>query len=203
MGDPDFLMQDSPSSLDQVYRQFYGKGFTINPNGGQVFIEIDFKEPEDYNNDTGLLTINESILFWKYPKEVASIVKGISYQVIEVNSIFSKGKFTQELSCVINPMTDIVAKESNSEIGRPAALDASGRRTASSDPRVGPIISEEDKVLANNEVNRLATRYPVKTNSALNASSENKDDNVVNPTKQPANQGGRNQPVPGRPRGGI
>jgi len=205
MGDPDFLMQDSPSSLDQVYRQFYGKGFTINPNGGQVFIEIDFKEPEDYNNDTGLLTINESILFWKYPKEVASIVKGISYQVIEVNSIFSKGKFTQELSCVINPMTDIVAKESNSEIGRPAALDASGRRTASSDPRVGPIISEEDKVLANNEVNRLATRYPVKTNSALNASSENKDDNVVNPTKQPANQGGggRNEPVPGRPRGGI
>ena len=29
------------------------------------------------------------------------------------------------------------------------------------------------------------------TNKALNASSESNDDNVVNPTKQPANQGGR------------
>ena len=191
MGDPDFLMQDSPSSVNQVYRQFYGKGFTINPNGGQVFIEIDFKEAEDYNNDDGLLTINESILFWKYPKEVASIVKGISYQVTEVNSSFSKGKFIQELSCIINPMTDIVAKESNNQAGRPAALDASGRRTGGSDPRVGPIITEEDKALAASEVTRLATRYPVKTNSALNASTEPNDENVVNPTKHPANQGGR------------
>lgn len=203
MGDPDFLMQDSPSSVNQVYRQFYGKGFTINPNGGQVFIEIDFKEAEDYSNDDGLLTINESILFWKYPKEVASIVKGISYQVTEVNSSFSKGKFIQELSCVINPMTDIVAKESNNQAGRPTALDASGRRTGGSDPRVGPIITEEDQALAANEVTRLATRYPVTTNSALNAATEPNDENVVNPTKQPANQGGRDEPVPGRPRGGI
>ena len=191
MGDPDFLMQESPSSINQVYRQFYGKGFTINPNGGQVFIEIDFKEAEDYNNDTGLLTINQSILFWKYPKEVASIVKGISYQVIEVNSSFSKGKFIQELGCVINPMTDVVAKEATNSAGRPVALDASGRQTGASDARVAPTITEEDKALAASEVNRLATKYPVKTNSALNASSENKDDNIVTPTKQPANQGGR------------
>ena len=88
-------------------------------------------------------------------------------------------------------MTDIVAKESNNQAGRPAALDASGRRTGGSDPRVGPIITEEDKALAASEVTRLATRYPVKTNSALNAATEPNDENVVNPTKQPANQGGR------------
>ena len=191
MGDPDFLIQDSPSSLNQVYRQFYGKGFTINPNGGQVFIEIDFKEAEDYNNDTGLLTINESILFWKYPKEVASVVKGISYQVIEVNSSFSKGKFTQELGCIINSMTDVVSKESTNAAGRPIELDASGRRTGASDSRLPPVITEEDKIQAEREVNNLASRYPSSTNKALNASSESNDDNVVNPTKQPANQGGR------------
>jgi hypothetical protein len=192
MGDPDFLVQDSPSSVNQVYRQFYGKGFTINPNGGQVFIEIDFKEADDYNNDNGLLTINQSILFWKYPKEVASLVKGVSYQVIEVNSSFSKGKFTQDLECRINPMTDLISKETNNEAGRPSApLDASGRRTGATDPRVAPVITEEDRARAVTEVNNLAARYPATTNSALNASSESNDDNVVNPTKQPANQGGR------------
>jgi hypothetical protein len=191
MGDPDFLMQESPSSANQIYRQFYGKGFTINPNGGQVFIEIDFKEADDYNNDDGLLTINQSILFWKYPKEVASLVKGVSYQVIEVNSSFAKGKFTQDLECRINPMTDLISKESSDQVGRPPALDASGRRTGASDPRVTPIISAEDQALAANEVTRLATKYPVTTNSALNASSQPDDDGVINPTKQPANQGGR------------
>ena len=156
-----------------------------------MFIEIDFKEAEDYDNSTGLLTINQSILFWKYPKEVASLVKGISYQVIEVNSSFSKGKFTQELDCRINPMTDIISKESNNQAGRPAVLDASGRRTGASDTRVAPIITEEDQALAANEVTRLATKYPVTTNKSLNSGSVSNDDGVVNPTKQPANQGGR------------
>ena len=191
LGDPDFLVQDSPSSINQVYRQFYGKGFTINPNGGQVFIEIDFKEAEDYNNDTGLLTVNQSILFWKYPKEVASIVKGVSYQVTEVNSSFSKGRFTQDLSLIINPMTDLVSKESKNEAGRPAALDASGRRTGATDARLPPVITEQDKINAANEVTRLATKYPVTTNKSLNAASEAKDDGIINPIKKPANQGGR------------
>ena len=200
MGDPDFLMQESPSSANQVYRQFYGKGFTINPNGGQVFIEIDFKEAEDYNNDDGLLTINQSILFWKYPKEVSSLVKGVSYQVIEVNSSFSKGKFTQELECRINPMTDIVSKESNNEAGRPIASSTRFENTANQ-------AAAESNRLANAgnryayapnesaaETARLAATLGAganNTNKALNASSESNDDNVVNPTKQPANQGGR------------
>ena len=99
MGDPDYLMTESP--VNAVYRQFYGKGFTINPNGGQVFVEIDFKEAEDYGKD-GLLSINESILFWNYPKQVRDIVKGVSYLVTQVQHTFSKGKFTQELTCKIN-----------------------------------------------------------------------------------------------------
>lgn len=99
MGDPDYLMTESP--VNAVYRQFYGKGFTINPNGGQVFVEIDFKEAQDYGTD-GLLSINESILFWNYPKQVRDIVKGVSYLVTQVQHTFSKGKFTQELTCKIN-----------------------------------------------------------------------------------------------------
>ena len=108
LGDPDFLVQEQPGSLSSVYNQFYGTdGYTISPNGGQVFIEIDFKEAVDYDNNKGLLTINESITFWKYPKSIKSIVKGVSYQVLEVVSSFSKGKFVQDLSCAINTFPDV------------------------------------------------------------------------------------------------
>jgi hypothetical protein len=107
LGDPDFLMQPSPSSINALYNKFYGTdGFTINPNGGQVFIEINFKEPIDYKNKDGLLSINESILFWKYPADITADIKkrggGISYMVLSCASTFNKGKFEQELVCVIN-----------------------------------------------------------------------------------------------------
>jgi hypothetical protein len=100
LGDPDFLMNDSPGSLNEVYRAYYGNdGFTINPNGGQVFVEINFNEGRDYNNNTGLLKINEAILFWAEPNNVPQNPKinGIAYLVTEVESVFSGGGFTQKL----------------------------------------------------------------------------------------------------------
>jgi hypothetical protein len=126
LGDPDFLMTEVAGSVNTAYRQFYGKGFTINPNGGQVFIEIDFKEGEDYGNN-GLLSINKSILFWNYPKQVKDLVKGVSYLVTQVQHNFSKGKFTQELLCNINTFNNLskdepdlyrsIASDPNTNIG--------------------------------------------------------------------------------------
>lgn len=103
LGDPDFLMRESPDSINQLYDKFYGtNGFTINPNGGQVMVEVDFKEAVDYTSDDGLLDINESILFYPYPPKIAKIVKGVSYQVQDVTSKFSGGKFTQDLTLIMN-----------------------------------------------------------------------------------------------------
>jgi hypothetical protein len=104
LGDPDFLMQPSPSSINAFYNQYYGTdGFTINANGGQVFIEINFKEPKDYHNSTGLLSINQSIYFWNFPESIQKELNeqggGIRYMVTSVVSNFSKGKFDQELFC--------------------------------------------------------------------------------------------------------
>ena len=102
LGDPDYLMQTSASTIASVYSKFNGiDGFTINPNGGQTFIEINFNEPDDYNLDTGLMNINEKILFWKYPDSVKDLIKGIAYMVIDVTSTFSKGKFEQLLTSTI------------------------------------------------------------------------------------------------------
>ena len=210
LGDPDYLMQDSPSSINQVYRQFYGKGFTINPNGGQVFIEIDFKEAEDYSNDTGLLTINDSILFWKYPKEVASQIKGVSYMLVEVISTFSKGKFTQELDCVINQFPGITNKSDKNAAGRPTniqenVVDTRQSNNPNSDPNTNIGAEAQD---VQESVSGTFGSGANNTNKSLNSGSEANDNNVVNPTKQPANIGGgggngREEPVPGRPRGGA
>ncbi len=98
LGDPDFLMEDTIDSPSQVYNQFYGtNNFTINANGGQVFIELDFKEAVDYDYATGGLSINNQLKFWNYPEEAN--ISGLSYQVIKVDSTFSGGTFKQILNC--------------------------------------------------------------------------------------------------------
>jgi hypothetical protein len=63
-------------------------------------MQINFKEGVDYKNSDGLLSINESLLFWKYPKNVENVVKdkGIHYQLLKVDSDFSQGRFTQVIN---------------------------------------------------------------------------------------------------------
>ena len=123
LGDPDFLMQTNPISDAAIYNQFYGTdGYTINPNGGQVFIEINFKEPTDYKNSTGLLNINENIVFWKYPGDVqAEIDKrggGVSYMVLSCTSTFSNGQFIQDLEANINTFGDPKTSKKSGDAGR-------------------------------------------------------------------------------------
>jgi hypothetical protein len=125
LGDPDFIMQSSPSSINSLYNQFYGSdGFTINPNGGQVFIEINFIEPVDYQNSTGTMSLNNSIFFYKYPdyvqKDINSRGGGISYMVNKVSSTFQRGKFTQELTCSLNTFQDPGPSTVKSDQGRPS-----------------------------------------------------------------------------------
>ncbi len=107
LGDPDFLVQEHRSAIDSLYQRFYGDdGFRVTANGGQVFIEIDFKEAIDYNGKTGVMDLNESILFFRYPTALEDTIKGVSYKIITIDSTFSEGKFIQELSCAINTFTD-------------------------------------------------------------------------------------------------
>lgn len=125
LGDPDFLMQTSTSSINALYNKFYGVDqFTVNPNGGQVFIEINFKEPTDYNNRDGLLGINESIIFWEYPADVLAELKsrggGVSYMLRQCVSTFRGGKFEQELTANINTFGKNGSKTAGSDAGRPS-----------------------------------------------------------------------------------
>jgi len=103
LGDPDFLVRDAVSSLNSLYDQFYDTdGFTINAQGGQVFVEVVFKEGKDYDDKTGLQRINENILFIEYPEDVKAVAKdAIVYLLADVDSVFSDGRFEQTLNLIL------------------------------------------------------------------------------------------------------
>ena len=96
LGDPDYLIPTYSIQDIETARNFYGPDFTIDPSQGQVFIEIDFNQVEDYDNATGLLKPNHDIFFANYPSDLN--IKGIVYYITEVTSIFSKGKFEQTIT---------------------------------------------------------------------------------------------------------
>lgn len=146
LGDPDFIMHDTASvdtssSGSITYNKFYdSNGTTVNPTGGQVFMEIDFKEAVDYSLDgdltdlsygpngdrgvsgePGTLSINDSIEFWRFEDEdVQKEVKGIPYQIISVTNNLNNGSFTQSISAVINQG---LAADSLSDEGKREAED--------------------------------------------------------------------------------
>ena len=92
---------------DAVAKKFYGPDFTINPNSGQVFIEINFKQTEDYDINNGLLGPNDDISFMNYPPELRSKIKGMTFMVTQVVSRFSKGKFEQDITGILPEFTTI------------------------------------------------------------------------------------------------
>lgn len=125
-GDPDFISVGRATTENSIYNRFYGTDtFSVNADGGQVFIEIDFNEATDYNDQNGTLDINSSILFWRsYPPE--QNVKGISYRLLNTESMFSGGTFKQKLKCAVVLPTEI---DPNAKEVRPDNAD-----TATSNP---------------------------------------------------------------------
>jgi hypothetical protein len=130
LGDPDFLMTGVTNNTDVLSDKFYGPdGYTINPRGRQVFIEVNFNEPEDYDNESGLLSMNNSIYFFDYPKIIKQDLEsrggGVILQVLKVTSTFSKGKFEQQLDCWFPFFTEKTADvKAEKDAERPPAKGA-------------------------------------------------------------------------------
>lgn len=118
LGDPDFLMP----TIGNPKAPTDG---AIDPNTGQVFIEINFQQVDDYGysnsgslevpptfNDDGLLTPNGNIKMWEYPASVKEVAQNnIVYMVIAALSRFSKGVFTQDLKTVLPVFNDVTEKK--------------------------------------------------------------------------------------------
>ena len=135
LGDPDYLMTSTSKGYDEAVKKWFGTDQSINPNSGQVFIEIQFRDATDYESNSGkpsdgLLnpSQDDDILFWKYPDSIKKDVQGVIYMVWHVTSTFNKGIFQQELKTCVPPFVsdkNDSTKAQSSETGRfnSAALD--------------------------------------------------------------------------------
>ena len=134
LGDPDYLMTrigggQSPNSPKELA---YGPDYTINPYGGQVFIEILFNEGIDYNLYTGLFEINSEVEFYSGALEGGkNRTKGMIYMVMAINSTFSKGKFMQELELAM--WTDVTPPETSSVNSRENAKNETAKLAVTRD----------------------------------------------------------------------
>lgn len=118
LGDPDFLMETIGGSIDfargsssYLFSQFYGKRGSINPYGGQIYIEIVFKTAEDYNNQTGLMEFNPNLIFYgNFEQQKIIRSQGVVYLITNIESVMRRGQFTQQLNLVIVPPDQLIAK---------------------------------------------------------------------------------------------
>jgi hypothetical protein len=132
LGDPDFLIRDAATSIASLYNKFYDTdGYTISANGGQIFIEVAFKEAVDYKNSTGLMQINENIFFLNYPQYIKDMTQGaVIWEVTDVISSFTGGRFEQTLT-LVGPAFDTGEPGTDSS----AATSSSGTTTAQTAPQ--------------------------------------------------------------------
>lgn len=152
LGDPDYIMSTVGTNQSGISK-FYGGDRSINPFGGQVFIQIAFSTASDYKSD-GLMDVSDQLQFYKTDKVRKAGIKGIVYMVNIIESSFSKGTFTQTLDCLMVDESRLILKDtpvektdaaksdgnaSSNTTPSPTSnnnLDASGRTTAASDPIV-------------------------------------------------------------------
>lgn len=111
MGDPDYLMTTVGAKLPESasFGKFYSRDWSINPYGGQLFIEIVFKVAEDYKNN-GLLDVDDSQTVLFFPPALQAEIKneGLIFRVNKVTSSFSRGKFEQNLDLFIVPPSELL-----------------------------------------------------------------------------------------------
>jgi hypothetical protein len=110
LGDPDYLMTSSGVSQGistSSYNKFYGSGLSINPFGGQVFIQVEFNTASDYQND-GLMDVSDLLQFYETGNVAAAGIRGIVYRVTHVESSFSAGRFTQNLDLLMVPESELI-----------------------------------------------------------------------------------------------
>jgi hypothetical protein len=146
LGDPDYLMPSiaTPSIITEADR-FYGPDFTINPNSGQVFIEIEFNQVEDYGSipdgrlgrekiNDGLLNPNGDIQFWDYPRDVKSLAQNkVIYIVTQVISKFSRGTFTQDLKTILPSFPSLNSSPNKVDTQREVTASATARPITSAE----------------------------------------------------------------------
>lgn len=126
LGDPDYLHQKTSTGVNtnDLYTKIYSPkqpNFTMDPTGGQVFIEISFKHVTDYYHGgkpgtaPGTMDISDEIRFYVYPGNLKDKIKAMTYTIKTIKSKFSKGKFTQTLDIYMADLHSMTSVKNTSD----------------------------------------------------------------------------------------
>ena len=158
LGDPDWIMsiigidqkiapfvQSTSGTSSQfaskgqsLARQLYGPGYSINPYGGQVFLQIIFGIATDYQ-DNGLLDVGNDIMFYQDTDVADNGIQGFVYQAQYCHASFSRGLFTQTLDLKYVPKNLLLTNKTPTSDTREDPIDRARR--------------EAEDVAANDEIN--------------------------------------------------
>jgi hypothetical protein len=72
------------------------------------------------------MSINSSILFWKDPKSISKLVKGLSYSLTRCKNTFSGGVFKQTLYATMNTFGDSASNDDGKAREEPSQRTGSG-----------------------------------------------------------------------------
>jgi len=119
VGDPAWLFQGEAASLGTSSKTWTPKPFlddgTINSESGQVYYEINFRKPQDYDLNTGLMDPYKLTTDAAQPPQ---ILQSYVYLARNVVSHFKQGKFTQELSGTLYTFKTADPGTSVTDLGR-------------------------------------------------------------------------------------
>ena len=192
LGDPDYLMPDTAQEPG-----FYTEdSYTINPSSRQVFIEVSYKEAQDYQNSTGHLLINGNIQFFPYSAAVQAKLKGaMSYLLISVTSSFSKGAFIQDLTTAVNTFPNYVepttaASSTNTASGRGASSEGNAGEAAAQANMAGNLTNSVVPLSVTNAVTNVTNTATTAVNNTVSTATNavNNAGTAVNTVVAAANQ---------------
>jgi hypothetical protein len=156
VGDPAWLQQGE-CGLGVSARTFNFAPFTpdgtINFDASAIMFDVSFNQPVDYDFNTGIMNTN-TMNRQGLPQE------HYTFTAIECKSIFSKGKFEQELTGKL--VTDEIKASTNAGTGRPAVTTtaASASRTTNiNDGSLGSEIVDETGQVSNLRRNEYGDLY--------------------------------------------
>lgn len=197
LGDPDYLMPALTGYTTDEY--------AINPSTSEIFIEIDFKQVEDYNTETtgiasdtvvdhGLIKPNGNIVFWDYPDDVKKQTEGrMVFMLLKATSKFSKGTFTQDLKTLLPNFTGSQTTTTNpASSTAPVASDAGDGRSTSSYAATDPRRVDLTTTDTGRSSAEFAAVDPRRIDRATN-SQNTSDDNNPTPTTSNNDDSGREE----------
>lgn len=173
LGDPDYLMPSQAGSEKHLFNLWYGEDYTINPSSGQVFIEIGFKQVDDYFHGTGTLDPTDNIVFWIYPQgsDIEKQTEGrMVYMLNTVTSKFSGGVFRQDLKTIIPSFSN--------QPGDPNAARATTKKVDARPAPSAPNVVKDIKLPFNSSTGIMDNIYNVTNDKVSNP----KDDNMSHST---------------------